>query len=272
MTPQILSNKKEIDEDKKTSLVIKPRIITKPVTSVNLSSFIDVVYYQGNLSSCSANASSYAYRFLENKQNETNSVKIMPSRLFIYYNTRVLGGNVSSDTGGSITNAISTLKTKGSCDESLWTYDVTKVFVAPPSSCYTSALNHKVITSATITLPTNTTENSVIAPLRSILINGFPFIMRMKVYQSIFTPTVPIAGVIAFPIASGDVFLGYHYIICIGFDDTKRRFTLRNSWGQGNGDNGDYYIPYSYVANGYTAKTTGILCDQFTVITKVSDT
>jgi C1A family cysteine protease len=246
--------------------------MTRQNLIIDLRNLLDIVYYQGNLSSCSGNVVAYAYRFLQNKEKVSPNLMIMPSRLFIYYNTRVIGGNVNTDSGGNIANAITSLRRQGVCDESLWDYDPTRVLIRPPALCYNAALKHRVITSNNINLPSNTTQNAVIAPLKNILRAGFPFMLRMRVYESIFTPNTKTPGLIKFPIPSGDRFLGFHYIICLGFNDKEGFFILRNSWGQGNGDGGDYYMPYGYLASGYTARTTGIQVDQITLITRIQDT
>lgn len=37
-----------------------------------------------------------------------------------------------------------------------------------------------------------------------------------------------------------------HEIIITGYDDTNRVFKVRNSWGTGSGENGDFYMTYDY--------------------------
>jgi hypothetical protein len=35
----------------------------------------------------------------------------------------------------------------------------------------------------------------------------------------------------------------------VGYDDRSKRFTFKNSWGEGWGNKGDGTIPYSYATN-----------------------
>lgn len=39
---------------------------------------------------------------------------------------------------------------------------------------------------------------------------------------------------------------GGHSMAVVGFDDTRRMFTIRNSWGAGVGDNGYFYMSYDF--------------------------
>jgi C1A family cysteine protease len=41
--------------------------------------------------------------------------------------------------------------------------------------------------------------------------------------------------------------LGGHAVTAVGFDDSKNLFTVRNSWGTSEGDQGYFYMPYTYL-------------------------
>jgi C1A family cysteine protease len=49
----------------------------------------------------------------------------------------------------------------------------------------------------------------------------------------------------------------------VGYDNATGLFRIRNSWGAGEGDNGYFYMPYSYL--------TGGLANDFWVINAVAD-
>src|ERR1700681_1590601 len=72
--------------------------------SVDLRSGCPPVYDQGQLGSCTANAIAAAIEFDQRKQKLTQ--KFSPSRLFIYYNERVLEGTISVDGGAMLRDAI----------------------------------------------------------------------------------------------------------------------------------------------------------------------
>ena len=68
-----------------------------------------------------------------------------PSRLFIYYNERVIEGTVESDAGAQIRDGIKTVAATGVCDETLWPYDIAKFNVKPKAAAYTAAKKQRAI-------------------------------------------------------------------------------------------------------------------------------
>ena len=67
----------------------------------------------------------------------------IPSRLFIYYNERVMEGTVNSDSGASIRDGIKSVVNQGACIETEWPYDINKFTDEPSQQCYTDALKTK---------------------------------------------------------------------------------------------------------------------------------
>lgn len=43
--------------------------------------------------------------------------------------------------------------------------------------------------------------------------------------------------------------LGGHAVLCVGYDDSKSHWIMRNSWGAEWGDKGYFYLPYPYLLN-----------------------
>src|SRR3977135_3863740 len=76
-----------------------PQFLSALPPSTDLRSQCPPVYDQGMLGSCTANAIGAAVEFDRLKQKLTDFV---PSRLFIYYNERVIEGSVNSDSGPQI--------------------------------------------------------------------------------------------------------------------------------------------------------------------------
>lgn len=94
-----------------------------PGTSVDLRSKLPACYNQGNLGSCTANAMVGAYQFIH--------PSFMGSRLFLYYNERLIEGTPGKDTGAYIHDGISSLEKTGLCLESAWPYIISKFAVKP---------------------------------------------------------------------------------------------------------------------------------------------
>ena len=61
----------------------------------------------------------------------------IPSRLFIYYNERVIQGTVNTDSGATISDAFKVLSTLGAPPETDWPYDVTQFAVQPTAQAFT---------------------------------------------------------------------------------------------------------------------------------------
>jgi len=78
--------------------------------SIDLRSGCPGVYDQGKLGSCTANAIAGAIEFDQIK--EQLAQVFVPSRLFIYYNERVIEGTVDSDSGAMIRDGIKSVQRK----------------------------------------------------------------------------------------------------------------------------------------------------------------
>jgi C1A family cysteine protease len=112
-------------------------------TSVDLRSHCPPVYDQGQLGSCTGNGIAAALQFERMKQELTPN--FIPSRLFIYYNERVIEHTVNSDSGAAIRDGIKSVSKQGDCPETEWPYDIAKFTQKPPSQCYHDALKYKAV-------------------------------------------------------------------------------------------------------------------------------
>ena len=109
--------------------------------AVDLRGQCSAVEAQGNLGSCTAQALAGHLEFLDKK---IDGAYTEVSRLFIYYNERVLERSVDSDSGASLRDGIKTLAKTGACAETLWPYAVAKFAERPPARCYAEAAGHTV--------------------------------------------------------------------------------------------------------------------------------
>src|SRR6266536_986662 len=90
---------------------------------VDLRPQCPTVYDQGQLGSCTANAIGGALEFNQMKQGEQ---AFAPSRLFIYYNERVMEHTVNEDAGAMIRDGIKSANHIGACPETDWPYAIAK--------------------------------------------------------------------------------------------------------------------------------------------------
>ncbi len=203
---------------------------------VDLRTHCPPVENQGELGSCTANALAGALEFLELKQKQP---LVDLSRLFIYYNERVIEHSVKQDSGAMLRDGIKTLAKQGVCAEKLWPYALKKFATKPSAACYTQAKQHTISSYQRL----STTQE-----MRACLAAGFPFVFGFTVYESFESQAVASSGVVPMPKPSERV-LGGHAVCAVGYDDAAKRFIVRNSWGAGWGKKGYFTMPYTYLAD-----------------------
>ncbi|AVL94723.1 cathepsin B cystein protease [Moumouvirus australiensis] len=216
---------------------------------------------QGTLGSCTANAIAFAYAFSEIKQS--NKEIFLPSRLFIYYNERLIEGTINEDAGAQIRTGIKSINKFGVCDEHHWIYDPLKFRVKPPQEVYDEANKAKPIKYARIDFRLDRTLDDRINHLKKALKSGYPFIFGFTVFESFMSEQVSKTGIVNYPTGNENS-IGGHAVCAVGYDDIKKSFIIKNSWGSKWGLNGYFYMPYNYVANPN-------LSDDFWIIQEVTN-
>ena len=233
---------------------------------VDLRQYASAIEDQGNLGSCTGNSIAGLIELIQRKQNPAKGRDV--SRLFIYYEERVLEGSVRYDAGAYIRDGIKVCYTKGAPLESLWPYAINKFATKPAAAAYTDALKRKVTGYQRCT-DFNAVKNAVAA--------GNPVVIGFNVYDSFegawgnIPHGQPGSGMMPFPNTGTESLLGGHAVAIVGYDDTmpvagraNGRFIVRNSWGTGWGDNGYFYMPYDVI------KTTSMSSD-FWLISAVTN-
>lgn len=204
--------------------------------SVDLRPQCPPVYDQGQIGSCTANAIGAAVEFAEIKEQQAQ--EFTPSRLFIYYNERVMENTVAQDAGAQIRDGIKSVAKQGVCPESEWPYDITKFADQPPQQCFTDAAQHTVKSYQRLV------QNLTL--MKGCLAAGFPFVFGFTVYESFEGQDVAKSGQVQMPGANEQV-LGGHAVMAVGYDDGQQRLIVRNSWGTSWGMAGYFTMPYLYV-------------------------
>lgn len=226
---------------------------------VNLPSFVDLaggcpaVYDQGDLGSCTANAIGAAIEYDQLKENK--AWDFMPSRLFIYYNERAMEGTVHEDSGAAIRDGVKSVNTHGVCKEILCPYIPSKFTVKPSEQAYKEAIFHKTLQYAKL-------DNTKINDLKKCLSGGLPFVFGFTVYEYFESPEMAKTGILKMP-GPKEQNLGGHAVMCVGYDDAKKAFMVRNSWGPNWGQKGYFWMPYEYM-------TSPVLASDFWVINSVN--
>jgi len=197
-------------------------------------------YDQGQLGSCTANAIAGALQYDQAGQHEK---RVMPSRLFIYYNERKMEGTVNSDAGAMIRDGIKSVAKVGACSEKTWPYsDDTRDNPSPyqkqpTAAAYTEAEKHQVLSYQRV-------PHSLLA-MKACLAEKFPFVIGFTVYDSFEDPSWTSSGKMPIP-APNEGVLGGHAVLVVGYDDAQQSFIVRNSWGTDWAKKGYFFMPYLF--------------------------
>jgi len=205
---------------------------------VDLRRHCPPVYDQLHLNSCSANAIAAALRFDELKEGCPEAPS--PSRLFIYYNERVLAGVVGTNSPVALRDGYRTVAKLGTCPEAMWPYQVRRFRRPPTPPCYRAAHRYHAIAYYRIRRSRS--------HLRACIAEGYPFVMALAVHKSAMGREARRTGVLPVP-TRRDRLVGGHAILAVGYDHARRLMIFRNSWGTGWGDHGYGFLPYTFIAS-----------------------
>lgn len=175
-----------------------------------------------------------AYELMVKRQYPESYTEL--SRLFVYYNTRILEGTLNDDSGVMyIRNALASVKKYGICKEQFWPYRINRFNVRPIPEAYTDAQ------SRTITEYRSVPNIDIIPTLIS---EGYPVIIGLNIYEGfgLITKDDP---VVYLP-KSNEELVGGHAMVLVGYDLKKKLFLAKNSFGPYWGNGGYCWISYNY--------------------------
>jgi C1A family cysteine protease len=166
--------------------------------------------------------------------------KFTGSRLFLYYNERLMEGSTDEDAGAQISDGVLSLQKRGICPEEDWPYDPSQFKIAPPTECYDEAKRNRAATVHRIA--TN------LQSMKTCLARGRPFVVGIEVFPALESDKVASTGLLPTPHPNEES-IGGHAVLVVGYNDRHLHFIVRNSWGEDWGDAGHFYIPYAYLTN-----------------------
>jgi len=149
-------------------------------------------------------------------------------------------GSIDVDSGAMIRDGIKSVHKLGVCHEKTWVYDITKFTQKPSSECYEEALKSTCKEYARVP--------QTLEDMKGCINEGFPYVFGFLVLSSFMTQEVADTGIMPMP-KDGDAILGGHAVQCCGYDDDREAFIVRNSWGEGWGASGYFFMPYAYMVH-----------------------
>lgn len=201
---------------------------------VDLRQWASPVEDQLHLGSCVGQAIVGAFELMVNKSTPERFVDL--SRLFVYYNARLLDNWVNEDVGAYVRDGIKAVNKYGVCSETVWPYIVEKFADAPSIESYMDAKNRLIKKYYRISKLDDT--------VKAIDLE-YPVVISMHVFNSFYDLELPGRAVLSMPLQWEEL-IGGHAVTLVGYDLNKKQFIVRNSFGPDWGDHGYFIMPFDY--------------------------
>ncbi len=237
-------------------------------SSVDLRLWFSKIENQGSIGSCTANAGVGIVEYFERRAFGKH---IDASRLFLYKVTRNLMG-LAGDTGAYLRTTMQALVLFGVPPEEYLLYTISDFDKEPSAFCYSFAQNYQAISYYRLD-PSGTPSNVLLTRIKENLAIGLPSMFGFTVYSSI--SQAGSTGKIPFP-NPGERREGGHAIVAVGYDDNMKikntnpgakeatgALLIRNSWGEGWGDEGYGWLPYEYILRGLAVDWWSLLKNEW---------
>jgi C1A family cysteine protease len=224
-----------------------PPTIAKLQSSIDLRQYCTPVEDQGNIGSCTGHAITSAIEIILKKKGKALEL----SRLFVYYQERLLEGTTRIDAGAYLRDGIKACYTWGTPQERLWAYNTRLFATKPTPAAYSEALTRKI---------TRYERCTNFDSVKAALATGNPVVVGFTVYSSFMSSTVTRTGKMTYPTAR-EKSMGGHAVCLVGYDDSRGVFIAKNSWGSGWGDRGYFYMPYQVIQNQQMSSDFWVMSD-----------
>jgi C1A family cysteine protease len=204
---------------------------------LDLRQWCSPVEAQGQIGSCVGNGVVGALEFLQIRNGKPF---VDLSRMFVYYNARLMSRMQDRDEGAYIHMAFGTLSSLGTCAEEKWPYDTSKVFIRPSWGSYRDAYVNKIDSYYSIGGSGQAQKNYIISALQA----SHPIVFGMTVDKDYmaYRGGPPVA--MPKSVRAG---AGGHCQVIVGYDLGRELWLVRNSWGTWWGDDGYAWVPFKYL-------------------------
>ena len=192
------------------------------------------IFNQGQLSSCTANA------IAQQIQIKTDRLLTI-SRLFQYFNSRLLENTYNEDSGANILDCYKALVKYKYIAESLYPYIESNVNEFPPKEIYIEASNNKSIKGYTAV------PQDIYHIKYALAINKQPIVFGAEVFNTF--QNLDSNYICPTPDPTKDTLLGGHALTIYSYDDKEQTVGIINSWGSDYGNKGTFKMKYDYILN-----------------------
>jgi len=189
---------------------------------IDYSNEIDIIYNQESTSSCTSNCLATILGFYLKRQG----LYYYPlSRLYIYYNTRMLMNQVNEDKGSDPVKALEALKKYGVCPENMWPLSNDKLFQKPTRECYEFAKKFPIeLNYQTFKI---SEQKDWVETCMKYLCNGILLFCETRRFENQKIDQYDFIESVPYNITN----IWYHGIVMIGLDEEEQYAIFINSHG-----------------------------------------
>jgi C1A family cysteine protease len=204
---------------------------------IDLRGFGGPIKDQGEEGSCTGHAFSSAREWMARKYERTSPVL---SPQYLYAEELIADGVFPHDDGAMPRTGCKVLAAKGCCEAALYPH-VQGKFTIPTAEQAQNALKYK--TGAYHRIETLPQFLSCLADS-----TPWPILVGFVVYESFMSQQSADTGIMPIPKA-GEEQQGGHEVLCLGYDLSKEAALIQNSWGDGWGQKGYFWMPFQVVTS-----------------------
>jgi papain like protease len=207
---------------------------------IDLRAFGGPIKDQGEEGSCTGHAFSSAREWIARKYERTSTVL---SPQYLYVEELIADGSFPHDDGAMPRTGCQVLTARGCCEAALYPYVAGK-FTVPTAEQGQNAYKYK--TGAYHRIGTLHDFLSCLADP-----TPWPVLIGFVVYESFMSQPVADSGIMPIP-RPGERQQGGHEVLCLGYDLAKQLALIQNSWGEGWGQRGYFWMPFDVISSADT--------------------
>jgi len=198
-----------------------------------------VWYDQEDINSCVGHAIAFCLSYFYYKKTQQ---AVMFSPMYVYWHARYIRGTIYRDDGSFLIDGVNSVVRWSACREKVWQHSHSNLTLQPSPEAYEDAMNFALTARYAVV--------RTVDEMKKALIHQLPVVLGFPVPEH-FRRSLNGSEVFVMPPQPNERILGGHAIVVIGFSDYKDAFLCRNSWGRDWSIDGNFWLHYDYVNNGF---------------------